>query len=190
MYGCNAEINKVINTCLNAVAVRCACLCKGKILALVCHTAVLSDREVSDVKLIDLHVSYILVGVSFVILPAFGSGSININDHSSLAVYAGSSCIRIVDILVYLAVKVSCVGIVHTDNVAVGHRYVLLYPCAVYVLYHFEHLSCAAFAFIIKVKLYLLSCRSPYTEACVIVAVDRYAEIVARVGELVLKLCA
>ena len=43
MYGGNAQVNKVVNTCSHAVSGGCATLCKGKILALIYHAAVLID---------------------------------------------------------------------------------------------------------------------------------------------------
>ena len=134
----------------------------------------------------DFHIGYVFIGVSCIRIPTIGVCGSKVNDHTSLAVYAYCSCIRINDVLIYLAVKVSCIGIILAAQVAVCCSY----PSALLSLIHCNDLlSLAAVTLCINVKLYLLGSRSPNSEVCAAVN-DCGTQIVACVGELILKLLA
>ena len=190
MNGGDAEILEVVDTCGSCAGIvnGRACFCKGKILALVGirDTAVGSDGEISYMKLIDLHVGSVCIGVSCIRFPVFRVCAVKIEDHASLAVHAYGSCIGVNDVLVDFAVKVCCKGVVLAAEIAVCSQY----PCTVYIRSHLcDLLSVAAVALSINVEFELLGSRSPYTEAGAAVF-DGHTQIIACVGVSIFKLFA
>ena len=186
MNGSNTQILQVVDTGSDTVLSSSACFCKGKILALVLDTAVGSDREISYMEFIDLHVGHISINLSLVAVPAFGISGVEIKNHTSLAVNAYCSGIGVNDILVDFAVKVSCIGVILAGQVTVSSSN----PCALNVLCHGNNLlSIAAVAGCIDVEFYLFSGRCPYTEVRAAIN-NGCTEVITGIGEFIFKFLA
>ena len=132
---------------------------------------------------IDLHICEVFISVSFIAVPAVGIGGIEVENHTSFAVYAYRFSIGVNNIFVGFAVKVSIVGVVFAAEVAVCNEQ----PCAFFVFVHFNSLfGIASVALSVDVEFYFFSGRSPYTELCRAVN-DSCTKVIACVGVGIFK---
>ena len=111
----NAQVCKVINACrmYTVVVDGGACFGKCQELALVLHTGVGGYGEVTDMYLPDHGIRLVWAAHTLVVFPACGVGAVQVNDHSSHAVYAGGTGIDVNGLIGFGAVgdKVGVVGV-------------------------------------------------------------------------------